>query len=147
MDFLIKAYWYQADAAKLGIKVTDAQVQKAFNTAKKQQFPTGSGFNTFLSQTGQTLPDILFRFRVNTIVQKLVAKHTTTVTPAQIQAYYNSHLIAVRHAGDAQHADRAGQDAGAGARRQEGARARVRAGTAVAKKYSTTRPRRTPAAC
>ena len=26
MDFLIKAYWYQADAHKLGIKVTDAQV-------------------------------------------------------------------------------------------------------------------------
>ena len=35
---------------------------------------------------------MLFRFRVNTIVQKLVAKHSTTVTPAQISAYYNSHL-------------------------------------------------------
>jgi foldase protein PrsA len=92
MDFLITAYWYQADAAKLGVKVTDAQVQKAFDTAKNQQFPKGSGFNTFLSQTGQTLDDILFRFRVNTIVQKLVAKHSTTVTPAQISAYYQSHL-------------------------------------------------------
>ncbi len=91
MDFLIKAYWYQADANKLGIKVTDAQVQKAFNTAKNQQFPNGSGFNTFLSQTGQTLPDILFRFRINEIVQKLVAKHNSTITPAQIQSYYNSH--------------------------------------------------------
>src|SRR4029077_15066744 len=29
MDFLIKAYWYQADAHKLGMKVTDAQVAKA----------------------------------------------------------------------------------------------------------------------
>ena len=55
LDFLIKAYWYQADAAKLGVKVTDAEVQKAFTTAKNQQFPSASGFNTFLSQTGQTL--------------------------------------------------------------------------------------------
>lgn len=91
MDFLIKAYWYQADAAKMHINVTDAEVQKAFTAAKDQQFPTDAGFNTFLSQTGQTLEDILFRFRINEIVQKLVAKQNTTVTPAQIQAYYNSH--------------------------------------------------------
>ena len=91
MDFLIKAYWYQADATKLGVKVTDAQVQQAFTTAKNQQFPTAAGFNNFLKQTGQTMEDILFRFRINEIVQKLVAKHNTTITPAQIQAYYNSH--------------------------------------------------------
>ena len=91
MDFLIKSYWYQADAAKMGVKVTDAEVQKAFTTAKNQQFPTAAGFNNFLSQTGQTLPDILFRFRINEIVQKLVAKHNSTVTPAAIAAYYNSH--------------------------------------------------------
>ncbi len=91
MDFLIKAYWYQADANKQGIKVTDAEVQKAFTTAKNQQFPNGAGFNNFLSQTGQTLDDILFRFRINEIVQKLVAKHNSTVTQAQIQSYYNSH--------------------------------------------------------
>jgi foldase protein PrsA len=92
LDFLIKTYWYQADAAKAGIKVSDAEVQKAFNTAKAQSFPTAAGFNTFLSQTGQTLQDVLYRFRYSLILQKLVAKHATTVTPAQIQAYYNSHL-------------------------------------------------------
>jgi len=92
LDFLIKSYWYQAEASKMGIKVTDAQVQKAFETAKKAQFPTAAGFNTFLSQTGQTLDDVLFRFRVNEILMKLVAKHPTAVTPAQVQAYYNSHL-------------------------------------------------------
>jgi foldase protein PrsA len=91
MDFLIKSYWYQADANKLGVKVTDADVQKAFDAARKQQFPTAAGFKNFLSQTGQTQQDILFRFRINQIVQKLVAKHNTKVTPAAIQAYYNSH--------------------------------------------------------
>jgi foldase protein PrsA len=91
MDFLIKAYWYQADANKLGVKVTDAEVQTAFDKAKNQQFPNGKGYSQFLSQTGQTTQDILYRFRINTIVQKLAAKHTQKVTQADIQNYYNSH--------------------------------------------------------
>jgi foldase protein PrsA len=91
MDFLIKAYWYQAEAAKLHIKVTDAQVQQAFNSAKKQSFPTAAAFQTYLTQTGLTTQDILFRFRVNQVFAKLLAKHHTTVTSAQIQAYYQSH--------------------------------------------------------
>jgi len=92
LDFLIKGYWYQAEAARLHINVTNAQVQQAFNTAKAQQFPSATQFNTFLTQTGQTLNDILFRFRINQIFTKLIAKHTTTVTPAVIQQYYDSHL-------------------------------------------------------
>ena len=91
MDFLIKSYWYQAEAHKLGINVTDAQVQNVFNTDKKQQFPTDAAFNQFLSQSGQTLQDILFRVRVNEIFKKLLAKHQAAVTTAAIAAYYNSH--------------------------------------------------------
>jgi foldase protein PrsA len=92
MDFLIKGYWYQAQAAKQGIKVTDKQVQDAFNKAKNQQFQTSAQFQTFLSQTGQTMNDILFRFRINQLFMKLVAKHQTQVTSATIQQYYQSHL-------------------------------------------------------
>jgi foldase protein PrsA len=92
LDVLIKGYWYQAEAAKMGIKVTDAEVQKMLTTAKNQQFPTAAGYNNFLKQTGQTNEDLLFRFRIIAITQKLLAKHNTTVTNAQIAAYYNSHL-------------------------------------------------------
>jgi foldase protein PrsA len=92
MDFLIKGYWYQAEASRLHVKVTDAQVQQAFTTAKNQQFTTPTQFQTFLTQTGQTQNDILFRFRINQIFMKLIARHSATVTPATIQAYYNSHL-------------------------------------------------------
>jgi foldase protein PrsA len=92
MDFLIRAYWYQADAVKLHINVTDSQVQKEFTKDKQQAYPTASGFQAFLTQTGQTLPDILFRVRVNLIFKQLIAKHNTKVTPAAIQAYYQSHL-------------------------------------------------------
>jgi foldase protein PrsA len=91
MDFLIKAYWYQADAHKLGINITSAQVQKALATAKKSQFSTAAQFQSFLKTSGQTLNDILFRVRVNQIFQKLSARHPTKVTQAAITNYYNSH--------------------------------------------------------
>jgi foldase protein PrsA len=91
MDFLIRASWYQAEAQRLHIKVTDAQVQQAFQSAKKQQFPTATAFQAFLSSSGQTLQDILFRVRINQIYSKLLARHQTTVTNAQISAYYTSH--------------------------------------------------------
>jgi foldase protein PrsA len=91
MDFLIKSYWYQAEAARLNIKVTDAEVQKAFQTVKKQRFPNEAVFQTFLTQSGQTLQDILFQVRVNEIAKKLLARHQTKVTPAQVQAYYKTH--------------------------------------------------------
>jgi foldase protein PrsA len=92
MDFLIKAYWYQALAHRLNINVTDKDIQAAFASAKKQQFPTAAAFNTFLTQTGQTMDDILFRVRINEIFKKLLARHQATATAAQIAVYYNSHL-------------------------------------------------------
>jgi foldase protein PrsA len=91
MDFLIRAYWYQADAARQHVKVTDAELQQAFQTAKQQQFPTDTQFQTFLAQTGQTMQDILFRVRVNQIYRKLLAKYNSNVSSAQIQSYYNAH--------------------------------------------------------
>jgi foldase protein PrsA len=91
MDFLIKAYWYQADAHKLHISITNAQIQTALAAAKKAQFPTPAQFQAFLTSSGLTLNDVLFRVRVSQIFSKLLAKHPTTVTNAQIQAYYQSH--------------------------------------------------------
>ena len=91
MDFLIKAYWYQADAHTLGIKITDAQANKALVAAKKQQFSTSAQYATFLKTSGQTTDDILFRVRVNQIYAKLTARHPTTVTTAAIAAYYAAH--------------------------------------------------------
>ncbi len=91
LDFLIKAYWYQAEAHRAKLSVTDAQVQKALATAKQGQFSTAAQFQTFLTSTGQTLADVTYRVKVQQIYIKLLAKHPTTVTSAQIAAYYNSH--------------------------------------------------------
>ncbi len=91
LDYLIKAYWYQATAHKLGINVTQAQVQKALAKAKKGQFSTAAQFSSFLKSTGQTLADVTYRIKIEQIYTKLLAKHPTKVTTAQIQSYYNSH--------------------------------------------------------
>jgi foldase protein PrsA len=92
MEFLITSYWYQAEAAKQHIKISDAQVQKVFTNEKNQQFHSQAEFQSFLNQSGQTLDDILYRVRVSELVKQLRAKHPATVTPAQIQSYYSSHL-------------------------------------------------------
>jgi len=91
MDFLIKAYWYQADAHKQNVRVTDAQVQTALATARKGQLSTAAEFQTFLTSTGQTLADVTYRIKVQEVYTKLLAKHPTAVTSAQIAAYYNGH--------------------------------------------------------
>jgi parvulin-like peptidyl-prolyl isomerase len=91
MDFLIKAYWYQALAHKLGIHVTDAQVQKAFEQAKKTQFTSADQYKAFLTETGQTNADILFRVRVNKVYNDLLKRNTKPVNATTIADYYNSH--------------------------------------------------------
>jgi foldase protein PrsA len=91
MDFLIRSYWYQAQAAGANVKVTDKEVQQQFAKDKAQQFPTASAYDTFLKQTGQTQEDILYRVRVNLIYSKLLKQHTKSVTDAQIANYFSAH--------------------------------------------------------
>jgi len=91
MGFLLTSYWYQAQAHKLGIKVTKADVNAALTQARRQQYPTAALFNAFLTQTGQTLPDIYYRLRVSKLYQKLLAHYGKQVTTAAIAAYYKAH--------------------------------------------------------
>jgi parvulin-like peptidyl-prolyl isomerase len=91
LDFLIKSYWYQADAAKLHIKVSDSQVQQQFNQEKAQAYPTEAGFQSFLTQSGQTVQDILYRVRLNLIYTQLLNRATKKVSPAEISTYYFLH--------------------------------------------------------
>ncbi|MGH2913684.1 MAG: peptidyl-prolyl cis-trans isomerase [Solirubrobacteraceae bacterium] len=91
MDFLIKAYWYQADAHKLGISVTDSEVDKALLAARGSQYKTAAQYQTLLKSTGQTNADLMFQFRIRAIYKKLAARHLKPVTAASIAAYYNSH--------------------------------------------------------
>jgi foldase protein PrsA len=91
MDFLIRAYWFQAAAAKAHITVTPAQVQQRFQAERLAQFPSQAQFQAFLSSYGYTVDDLLFRTRVQLLFNKLIQKHTKTVTDADVAAYYASH--------------------------------------------------------
>jgi foldase protein PrsA len=91
MGFLITSYWDQAEAAREHINISDSQLHQQFNKELKSAFPTQAQLQAFLSQTSQTEQDLYFRFRVQEIQSKLLAKHNTTVTQAQIASYYANH--------------------------------------------------------
>ncbi len=92
LDFLIRSYWYQADAAKHHVKVSQAEIQQSLNRTKSQRFgSSASAFQSYLSQSGQTMQDLLYNVRVNLIYQKLVSKETKPITNAEISAYYAAH--------------------------------------------------------
>ena len=83
MDFLIKANWIQADAARQGIVFTDAQVAATYTKDKQQQFPGGKGYPAFLAKTGQTDQDVRFRIRINLIFGRLAAREKGSTNARQ----------------------------------------------------------------
>jgi foldase protein PrsA len=91
MQFLILEKWVSGEAADQGVKVSTAESDKQFATAKKQSFPKESDFQNFLKQSGMTLADAKFQVRFNTIYTKLRQKavnNADKVTPAAIAAFY-----------------------------------------------------------
>jgi foldase protein PrsA len=92
LQFLITAQWIDNEAGEQSVKLTDKEVNKAFQTTKKQNFPKEADFQKFLKSSGMTMKDLLFRVRLNTLSDKLrekVTKGKDKVTPAQITAYFN----------------------------------------------------------
>jgi foldase protein PrsA len=92
LQFLITAQWVSNEADEQDVKVTDKEVDKAFQTTKKQNFPKEKDFQNFLKSSGMTMKDLLFRVRLNTLSEKLrtkVTKGKDKVTAAQIATYYN----------------------------------------------------------
>jgi parvulin-like peptidyl-prolyl isomerase len=91
MNFLITTYWYQAQAAKLGIKVSQQDVNKALARIRAQEFRTPGSFGAFLTATGETLQDVYYRLRFSQIAAKLAAHYAGKITPARIVAYFHAH--------------------------------------------------------
>jgi foldase protein PrsA len=91
MQFLVSSDWISGEAAAQGLKVTDAEVQKSLNTTKKQQFPKKGDFEKYLTSSGMTMTDLLYRVRLDSLSTKLrdkVIKGKDKVTNQQIAAYY-----------------------------------------------------------
>jgi foldase protein PrsA len=91
MQFLIQGEWVQQEAEKRGVKVNDAELQKALQDQKKQVFPNDKQYKQFLKTSGMTEQDVLFRVKLNELQQRLTQKVTqdaTKVSDADIAAYY-----------------------------------------------------------
>ncbi len=91
LQFLISSQWIQGEAGSRNVKVTDAEVNKQFASTKKQSFPKDADYRKFLSSSGMTEADLLFRVRLDTLSNKLreaVIKGKDKVSQAQIAAYY-----------------------------------------------------------
>jgi foldase protein PrsA len=95
LGFLISANWVLGEAGEQGVKVSDSEVTKQFNTIKSQQFPKEADFQKFLANTGQTVSDLLLRVKLNLlsskIQQKITKKAGKKPTQKEISAYYEQH--------------------------------------------------------
>ncbi len=91
LEFLIRGTWLDQEAGKQNVKVSDAEVQKQIDAAKKQAFQKPEDFQKFLQRQGLTEADVFFQQRSQLLEQKLTQKVTKgkdQVTDAQIQQYY-----------------------------------------------------------
>jgi foldase protein PrsA len=92
VGLLVSYQWIEGEAAKQGVKVTDAEVKKSFDAQKKQNFPKEADWQKFLKTSGQSQEDILLRVKLDLLSQKIrdkVIKGKDKVTDAQIQAFYD----------------------------------------------------------
>jgi foldase protein PrsA len=92
MRFLIQGEWVEQEADKRGIKIKDAELQKALEDQKKQVFPNDKQYKDYLKTSGMTEKDVLFRVKLNQLQEKLVQKVTEDakkVSEADISAYYD----------------------------------------------------------
>jgi foldase protein PrsA len=92
MQFLIQSEWVLQEAGKRDIKVSEEAVRKSFEDQKKQAFPTEKAYKQFLTTSGMTEADILFRVKLSQLQEKLTQKVTEDagkVTNADVQEYYD----------------------------------------------------------
>jgi foldase protein PrsA len=95
MQFLIQAQWVEQEADARGIKVSDQEVKNRLNEEKQRAFPGKKGeqrYQQFLKTSGMSEEDILFRFKLETLQQKLTQKVTekeAKVTDQDVEDYYN----------------------------------------------------------
>jgi foldase protein PrsA len=94
LGFLISSQWVIGEANSLGVKVSDKEVKKQFESIKAQQFPKAAEFEKFLATSGQSVSDLLLRVKLNllsTKIQQKIIKDKAKVSQSQISKYYNEH--------------------------------------------------------
>ena len=92
LQLLISFQWLEGEAAEQDIKVSDAEVKKAFEEQKKQSFPKDADYQKFLKDSGQSEADLLLQVKADLLASKIrdkVVKGKDKVSDAQIEDFYN----------------------------------------------------------
>ena len=91
MQFLVSALWIDGEAADRNITATDKEVAAAVQADQGPVLPDREGLPEFLSQSGQSEEDILFRVRLDVLSNKIrtaITRDTTNVDDGDIKDYY-----------------------------------------------------------
>ena len=92
MQLLIQNEWVSNEAEQQNVKVTDAEIKKAFEDQKKQSFPKEKDYQEFLKTSGFTEEDVRFRVRLEQLSNKLrekIVKGKDKVSDEQVKTYYD----------------------------------------------------------
>ena len=76
LGFLITSQWVLAEAAHLGIDVSEAEVRQRLHQITVKQFPTASRLKHYLASIGETEADLLMRVKVE-LLQAKISQHVT----------------------------------------------------------------------
>jgi hypothetical protein len=71
LGFLISSEWVKGEAAARGIGVSPAKVRNTFDRIRHQQFHKRREFEKFLTKSGQTVVDLMFRVELNLLSQRI----------------------------------------------------------------------------
>jgi foldase protein PrsA len=91
LGLLIASEWLEGEAADQGIKVTPAEVTKAIDDQRKEQYPKEEDFQKALKDAGFTMEDLRFQTRLQQLQEKLVdkvSKGEKAPTAKEISDYY-----------------------------------------------------------
>jgi parvulin-like peptidyl-prolyl isomerase len=93
--FLLTTQWAFAEAARLGIDVSEAEANQAYEKLKAAKFPTPAEEQTLFRSTGETKADALLQVRLNLINEKISRKisgsRSQLVSDKEIENFYHQH--------------------------------------------------------
>lgn len=93
MAELISGVWLRGEAERLGISVTEKQIEEELKQIKKTNFPTPAAYKEFLETSHYTQEDVNDRVELQLITQQIqtaVSNEVSPPTKAEISDYYNA---------------------------------------------------------
>jgi foldase protein PrsA len=95
LNQLITNEWVVGAAKELGVKLSNAVVERSLDEDKRKQYPSEASYRAFLQEAHQTEGDLLFQKRIALLSEAIRARLKARVgafTPSRVAAYYRAHL-------------------------------------------------------